>query len=171
MASVVFLRAVNLGGNTLRTKVLADELGLVNVGAAGTFVARGRVSRTTLEASIRRRLPFETAIMICPDDEILGLIRDEPFAKRSPPQGIQRFVSVLEEAPKARPSLPIDRPEGKGWEVRVERIVGRYALSLRKAGLTGRFYPNEVIEKTLGIAATTRGWNTLVTVQKILEGL
>ncbi len=41
MAHVVFLCAVNVGGRVLRPKALAHSLGLVNVGAAGTFVAPG----------------------------------------------------------------------------------------------------------------------------------
>ena len=48
MPSAVFLRGVNVGGHrTFRPSILAKELSkldIVNVGAAGTFVVRARIS-------------------------------------------------------------------------------------------------------------------------------
>ena len=48
MALVVFLRGVNVGGHkTFRPSLVANELSdfdVVNVGAAGTFVVRNRIS-------------------------------------------------------------------------------------------------------------------------------
>lgn len=64
-------------------------------------------------------------------------------------------------APEHVPRLPIERPRGRDWQVKVVRVAGRYALSLwRKRG--SRFlYPNQVVEKELGVTATTRNWNTM----------
>ena len=60
MASVVFFRAVNVGGHQkFQPNLLAKELadfGVVNVGAAGTLVVRQTVSQATLRAEIFRRL-------------------------------------------------------------------------------------------------------------------
>ena len=66
------------------------------------------------------------------------------------------------------PRLPIEQPEGKAWQVRVMTIRGRFAVSLLRK--TGRafVYPNEVVEKRLGMAATTRSWNTIVTLHHLL---
>jgi hypothetical protein len=69
MALVVFLRGVNVGGHrTFRPSLLAKELShldIVNIGAAGTFVVRNRISHATLRAELAKRLPFETAVVIC----------------------------------------------------------------------------------------------------------
>ena len=82
MALVVFLKGVNVGGHrTFRPSVLAKELkrfDVVNVGAAGTFVIRKAVSRVKLRAELMRRLPFETALMICNGSDILRLASDDP---------------------------------------------------------------------------------------------
>src|SRR4029450_4929465 len=52
MASVVFLKGVNVGGHrTFRPSVLAREMadfGVISVGAAGTFVVRKPISRARL---------------------------------------------------------------------------------------------------------------------------
>jgi len=66
VASVVFLRAVNVGTNTCRPALIAKQLGkfgVVNIGAAGTFVVRENVSESTLRAAIAKKLPFKGEIM------------------------------------------------------------------------------------------------------------
>src|SRR5438132_6198938 len=70
MPSVVFLRAVNVGGtNRCQPALIAKQLakfGIVNIGAVGTFVVRENVSESTLRAAIAKKLPFKCEIMICP---------------------------------------------------------------------------------------------------------
>jgi len=167
VATVAFLRAVNLGGKTLRTRQLADELGLVNVAAAGTFVDHDARSATALAAAIRRRLPFETEVITCAGADVLALLEGSPFAA-SPAVDAQRFASFLARAPVGL-GLPVERPEGKDWEVRIVSVIGRCALSLRRPGGARDLYPNAVVEKVLGVPATTRGWATLEAVGKILR--
>lgn len=78
MALVVLLRGVNVGGHrTFRPTTLAEELkhlDAVNIGAAGTFVIRERITRAQLRAELSRRLPFDADVMICEGREarVLG---------------------------------------------------------------------------------------------------
>jgi uncharacterized protein (DUF1697 family) len=64
----------------------------------------------------------------------------------------------------------VDQPKGS-WGVRVIAVEGLFALSLwrRLEGET-MVYPNAVVEKKFGVAATTRSWNTMEAVAAILEG-
>ena len=68
MALVVLLRGVNVGGHkTFRPTTLTKQLkhlDAVNIGAAGTFVIRQRVTRMQLRAELVSRLPFHAEIMI-----------------------------------------------------------------------------------------------------------
>jgi uncharacterized protein (DUF1697 family) len=84
MSSVVFFRAVNVGGHQkFQPGKLAKELeqfGVVNIGAAGTFVVRENVSQTKLRDEILRRLPFKPELMICPAREVRALARGNWFA-------------------------------------------------------------------------------------------
>src|ERR1051325_140915 len=84
MASVVFFRAVNVAGHqTFQPGKLAKELatfGIVNIGAAGTFVVRENVAPTKLREEILRRLPFKPELMICPVKDVLALARGDWFA-------------------------------------------------------------------------------------------
>ena len=70
MAHVVFLRAANVGGkNVFRPAQLAaslKHLDVVNIGAAGTFVVRGKASASAIRREILAKVPFELEIVVCP---------------------------------------------------------------------------------------------------------
>ena len=170
MASVVFFRAVNVGGHqTFKPGLLAKDLarlGVVNIGAAGTFVVRENVSQTKLRAEILRRLPFQPELMICPARDVLALARGNWFEGAPAGKDLGRFLSVLSKVPRVKPPLPIEQPAGPKWEVRVVAICDRFAISVRRLGET---YSNAVVEKHLGLPATTRNWNTVETICKVLE--
>jgi uncharacterized protein (DUF1697 family) len=173
MALVVFLRGANVGGHKkFQPSVLARGLAdfdVVNVGAAGTFVVRGKIGQASLRAAILRRLPFEAELMICPGREIIALSRAEAFRQAPREKGVRRFVSVMEKSPRTRPRLPIEQPADGKWEVKVIRVSGRYAWSLWRRLGQRIIYPNEVVEKGLGVSATTRGWDTILAICGILE--
>ena len=165
MALVVFLRGANVGGHRkFQPAALAKEMahfGVVNIGAAGTFVAKKPVGAAAFRAELARRLPFETEIMVCPASEILALAKDDPFS--DPPAGkdLRRLVTVLAKAPKTLPKLPIRRPEGKSWQVDFFGITGRFAFTFWRPDQKPQIYPNAVVEKVLGVPGTTRSWSAI----------
>ena len=169
MAWVVFLRGVNVGGHkAFRPSVVAKELAnfdVVNVGAAGTFVVRKSISSTALRAELSRKLPFAADVMICKAKDVSDL------GSGSPPAGkeVTWYVSVLAKRPRALPPLPIRQPAGDNWQVEVVAVRGLFAVSRhRRVGKT-LVYPNEVVERHLGVSATTRNWNTVCTICDLLK--
>lgn len=172
MRWVVFLRAANVGKhNRFQPSVLAQELakfGLINVGAVGTFVVCEEVSEVTLRSAILRKLPFKCDVMICPAKEMLDLARQNPLANGDG-KVIEAYVTVMAKRPANLPKLPIYAPSEEKWEVKVVGIVGTAVLSLRQKLKNGHLYPNQIIEKRYGVATTTRNWNTIQKVAKILE--
>src|SRR5207244_1674101 len=107
MPSVVFLRAVNVGGtNRCQPALIAKELArfdVVNIGAVGTFVVRESVSESALRAAIAKKLPFTCEIMICPARDIIKLSSKDPFSRQPSGPNITRFVSVLAKRLRALP--------------------------------------------------------------------
>lgn len=174
MAQVVFLRGVNVGGHKkFQPSVLARELsdlGVVNIGAAGTFVVRGTISQAALRSRIRNLLAFDAEIIVCPARDIVTLLNSEPFLKIEADSGCRPFVTIMANAPRTRHQLPIRQPAGDKWEVSVIGISGRFALSLSRRMGKSILYPNEVVEKQFGVPATTRNWNTIVAIGKALAG-
>lgn len=146
------------------------EIDVTNVGAAGTFVVRGQVSAGSLREEFVRRLPFSADVMICQADEIVELAAREPFGRVPHGEETGQFVSVMAKAPLAHPRLPIEQPSGENWQVKIVEVRGRYALSLRRRTGEGALYPNEIVERSLNTRATTRGWNTITSICKILNG-
>lgn len=173
MSLVVFLRGVNVGGHkAFQPSMLARKLSgldVKSVGAAGTFIVRGKLGERTARAEFLKHLPFDAHIMICTAAKLVDLVCDDPFDDRVLDQDIKRFVSVLERRPRVVPRLPIHVPEGKDWQVAVIAVRGPFVMSLlRRTGRT-LVYPNQVIEKQLGVAATTRSWSTILKVREALE--
>jgi uncharacterized protein (DUF1697 family) len=172
MALVVLLKGVNVGGHrTFRPSVLARDLAdfdVVNVGAAGTFVVRTTVRRTQLRAEIRRRLPFDADVMICSGNDILRVVSGDPFAGQAVGPNIIRFVSVL--AARRRPSCPIPLrlPIGGRWGLKVLACHGRFVFGLYRREMKAIGYLG-YLEKIFGVPVTTRNWNTILAIVRILE--
>src|SRR5215467_3534649 len=172
MALVVFLRGVNVGGHrTFRPSILARELidyDVVNVGAAGTFVVRKPGSRVKFLAELRRKLPFEAEFAFCDSIDLVRLEMENPFGAEPSGPDVVQFVSILSKACRGKASFPITIPEGEEWFVRIigskNRLVfGAYRRHMKTIGYLGR------IDELFGAPATTRSWNTILSVLRILK--
>jgi len=171
VASVVFLRAVNVGGaNRCQPALIAKQLskfGVVNIGAVGTFVVREDVSESALRIAIAKKLPFKCEIMICPARDIMKLASRNPFLEQPSTQNITRFVNVLHKPLRSPPPLPLSLPSDDHWLLKIIAIQGRFVLGLYRRQMKAIGYLGK-IEKLLGTPATTRNWNTIEKVAKIL---
>jgi len=172
MALIIFLRGINVGGHRrFRPSLLAKELGVydvVNVGAAGTLVVRKPGSRATFFAELRRRLPFEAEVAFCDGSDLVRLEMEDPFATEPLRPDVVRFVSILSKAGRGRVCFPIALPEDGAWLVRIigskSRLVfGVYRRQMKTIGYLGQ------IDKLFGAPATTRSWNTILSVLRILK--
>jgi uncharacterized protein (DUF1697 family) len=172
MALVVFLRGVNVGGHRrFRPSILARELSdydVVNVGAAGTFVVRKPGSRAKFRAELLRRLPFKAEIALCDGRDLLRLESENPFEAGSRPD-VVRFVSILSKAGNLRAPVPITLPPDGEWLVRVialknRFVFGEYRRHMKTIGYLGQ------IDKLFSVPATTRNWNTILAIVRILKG-
>jgi uncharacterized protein (DUF1697 family) len=172
MRRVVFLRGVNVGkGNRCQPAAIASQLsrlGVINIGAVGTFVVREDVSESALRAAIAKKLPFKCEIMICPARDIIGLALKDPFARQPSGPNITRFVNVLHKPLRLRPPLPLTLPSHDDWLLRIIAIQGRFVLGLYRRQMKAIGYLGK-IEKMLGVPVTTRNWNTIEKVVKILR--
>src|SRR5262249_71883 len=172
MPSVVFLRAVNVGGaNRCQPALIAKDLakfGIVNIGAVGTFVVRGDVSESVLRAAIARKLPFKCEIMIVSANDIMKLASEDPFAGQPSGENITGLVNVLAKRVGAVPPLPLSLPSDDDWLLKIVAIENRFVLGLYRRQMKAISYLGK-IEKLLGVPATTRNWNTIQKVVKILR--
>lgn len=162
MASVAFLRAVNVGGhNVLRPAALAKELAdldVKNIGAAGTYVVRSGASAAAVRKAILAKLDVAPEIMVRPGRDVLALADADPFAKaRGKP-----MVTVLAEAPRK----PVD-VAAPGLAFIGTR--GAFALTCVLPDAKNGLDVNRVVEKAFATRGTTRGWPTILKVADALR--
>ena len=172
MALIVFLRGINVGGHKrFRPSIFAkglSEYDVVNVGAAGTFVVRKPGSRAKFLAELRKKLPFDLQTVVCDSRDIIRLQKQNPFETKPPHPDIVRFMSILSVSGRPSVDIPFKLPPCGQWLVQViasnKRFVyGVYRRHMKTIGYLGK------IEKLFGVPATTRNWNTILAVVRILK--
>jgi uncharacterized protein (DUF1697 family) len=165
--SVVLLRGVNVGGHrTFRPKALAsrlEHLDVVNIGAAGTFVVRGRASLGRVRAEFARELPFETEIVVCTLREIEGLVARDHFATHRARRDLVPFVSVLARAVDHGVSAPQQFPPGNRWVLRILAIEGRFVVGIYRRQMEAIRELGK-LDRLFGVPVTTRNWNTFTAI-------
>ena len=152
--------------------MLARELrdyDVVNIGAAGTFVVRnpGR-SHAAFRARLLRALPAETEVMLCDGRDLLRLETENPFGAEPPSSEVVRFVSVLSAAGAIRAALPVSFPPEGEWLVRVVASNGRFVFGMYRRHMKTIAYLGK-IDALFGARATTRNWNTIMAIVRILK--
>ena len=172
MALVVFLRGVNVGGHRrFRPSILASELrayDTVNIGAAGTFVVRKPGARAKFRAALLAKLPFETEAVLCDGRDLVRLESEDPFAGEPSRPDIVRFVSILSKAGRSPVEIPFKLPPDGEWLVRViaskgQFVFGMYRRHMKTIACLGQ------LDRLFGASATTRNWNTILAVLRILK--
>jgi uncharacterized protein (DUF1697 family) len=172
VALVVFLRGVNVGGHrTFRPTELARQLrhlGAVNIGAAGTFVIRSQVTQARARAEVARRLPFDAGIIVCQGRDIARLISNDHFAGQPVRPDIVRFVTVLSERARLSPPPPLSLPASGQWQVKIlarqdRFVIGVYRRHMKAIGHLG------ALDRLYGVAVTTRNWNTIAAIARVLR--
>ncbi len=171
---IAFLRAINVGGHTVKMDTLRqlfESLGLANV---ETFIASGNVIFETktgntkalekkIETCLREALGYEVSTFIRTDAEVAEIAKYKPFPQSQLDAAGALNIGFLadpldDSAKKKLMSLrtDIDEFHVHGWEV--------YWLCKKKQSESK--ISNVAIEKALGGKSTLRGVNT---VKKLAE--
>jgi uncharacterized protein (DUF1697 family) len=142
---------------------------VVNVGAAGTFVVRKPGSRAQFRTALLRKLPFETEVVLCDGRDLLRLETENPFTAEPSPSDAVRFVSILSKAGGVRAPLPVTFPSDEAWLVRVFASDRQFVFGMYRRHMKTIKYLAQ-IDKLYGVPATTRNWNTIIAIIRILKG-
>ena len=126
-------------------------------------------SRAKFHAELLRKLPFEAEVVICDGRDLIRLEKENPFGNEQSDPDIIRFVSILSRPGRGPADIPFAIPPGGEWFVRViasknRFVVGMYRRHMKTIGYLGQ------IDKLFGVPATTRNWNTILAVVRILKG-
>ena len=173
---VAFLRAVNVAGHAIvKMADLKDAFERAGCKDVKTFVQSGNV---VFESSVKgapamfRRLPVtlrdllgvEPTILFRTIGELDRLVKADPFTGFDVPPDAKRYVTFLSRPPERVARLPLVSPKEALEAVTIQDLDVFIVSRRKKNGFYG--FPNNFVEKELGVAATTRNWST---VAKIVE--
>jgi uncharacterized protein (DUF1697 family) len=171
-AQIALLRAVNVGGRSLKMADLAAFMRDLGFDDARTLLQSGNLVFSSgeggealeqrLEAEIEKRLGLKTDVIVRGAHEWAALIDHNPFPEEAESDPAHRVAAPLKAKPAAgaRESL---RAAIVGRE-RVE-IIGRDAYLVYPDGIGSSKLTLAIIEKKLGVRTTARNWNTVLKLQ------
>ena len=158
---VALLRKVNVGGqNLIKMDALRqafESAGLKNV---RTFQQAGNVvfeSSTKNPASKIKKLNTDFKAIILTVDELAQITKRDPFKRVE--GDVMLCVVFLFDKPVTVPKLPLKSTTEKLELIAVKDRAAFVVARRKKSGWFG--FPNNFVEKELGVTATTRQWSTL----------
>ena len=176
---VAFLRAINVGGHAIvNMSDLRDAFTAAGCQGVRTYINSGNVifeapekNAAAVSQKVRVRLRelfgHEPGILFRTVREVEGIVRGAPFKALEAEPGIKLYVVFLSQRPRSRPQFPVvSLPEA--LEAFAMKNLDVFVVSRRrKNGFYG--FPNNFIEKQLGVQATTRNWSTVLKIVALVR--
>ena len=167
--AAAFLRAINVGGHTVRMEELRRIFTVLGLSRVETFIASGNVvfdttSRNlrTLERTIARTLKdelgYDVATFIRTMDELSRIAAYEPFGGNA--IGRASTFGVAFTAAELAPAA-VTRLMALATDVDRFHVHGAHVYWLSMLKQSESTFSNLVFERTVGQPATFRGMNTI----------
>jgi uncharacterized protein (DUF1697 family) len=126
------------------------------------------MTQAQARAEVARKHPLAGEIVVCQGRDIARLISKNPFAGQPARRGVVRFVSVLSQRPRLTPSTPMQFPPSGQWLMKIVTrrsrfVIGMYRRHMKVIGFLG------ALDRLYGVSMTTRNWNTIVAIAKVLR--
>jgi uncharacterized protein (DUF1697 family) len=165
---IAFLRAVNVGGRTVkmdRLREIFESLGLTEVEtfiASGNVIFRSRSAKPAalekkIEAQLRKSLGFDVSTLIRSTSELSGIVGLDAFPGAVKPTS-SLYVGILKSAPDEGVRQRVLAFRTPTDEFRVE---GREIYWLCHTQSMDSIVSGGRLEKSVGMAATFRNVTTL----------
>jgi uncharacterized protein (DUF1697 family) len=169
-----FLRAINVGGHTVKMDHLRQLFESLGFSGVETFIASGnvifdakltepRILETKIEAGLKEPLGYEVATFIRTGAELADIAAYKPFKQSAMDTAAALNIALLAEGidDSSVRMLMALRSDIDDFHVHQREV---YWLCLKKQSEST--FSNAVLERTLGRPSTLRGVNTI---RKIAE--
>lgn len=166
---VAFLRAINVGGHTVKMELLRQQFETLGFSGVETFIASGNVvfeavseDDKDLEMKIEHELceafGYKVATFVRTVAELVDIANYQPFRQSDLDQAAAFNVAFLT-------SVPSDESQQRLMALRTDidnfSVHGREIYWLCRKKQSESTFSNAVLEKTLGRPSTLRGVNTI----------
>jgi uncharacterized protein (DUF1697 family) len=161
-----FLRAINVGGHTVKMdslRILFEECGCSQV---ETFIASGNVIFESsevdqaaltrrIEAHLLQKLGYAVAVFLRTSDEMMGIVGRQVF---SAPEKATIYIAFLSLPPDEKASERLSAFNSTDNQF---QIYGREVYWLCRTRFSDSVFSGALLEKTMGFQATIRNSTTL----------
>jgi uncharacterized protein (DUF1697 family) len=167
--SIALLRGINVNGhNLIKMTDLKRMFAAMGFARVQTYIQSGNVLFESAEdaAVLQRRIEAEiqavfglsVPVVVRTTAELERVISDCPFPPHELRAGESLYVALLAAAPA---QAGIDRLLAYPSDTDELRIAGREVYLLLRQGAHKTRFTNNFLEQKLGVAATTRNWQTI----------
>lgn len=172
---IAFLRAINVGGHTVKMEKLKKLFEALGVSKVETFIASGNVifnsnSKNTqglegkIEEHLKKSLGYEVSTFIRSTSELTEIARYKPFPESDIAKSHALYVGFLQAPVSAETKKKFLAAESKIDRFQFHGRELYWLLSARSIKETK--FSGPLLEKTLGMPTTLRNVNT---VKKLAE--
>lgn len=176
---VAFLRGINVGGNTMiKMEELKRTFEALGCKDSKTVLASGNVIFTTsqidavvltkkIEESLKKTFGFVITVILRTGAEMQTLIAANPFKNSTITPLTRLYVTFLSESHKSTIKTPYASPQKYFTILRITNTdVCSVVTLMPQLGTTDIM---KTLEKEFGKRITTRSWNTILKIGKVLE--
>ena len=168
---VAFLRAINVGGHTVKMDILRQLFEALDLSNVETFIASGNVifqtsatakTAATLERKIEKHLEqalgYPVATFLRSVTELASIAQYKPFSDAEIESGAMLYVAFVAQQPSAavQAKLMAMRNEADDFHFHQREIYWLCRKNFHESKFSGG-----LLEKTLGVQATVRNSTTV----------
>lgn len=169
---ICFLRGVNVGGSkVIKMELLKKIFESFKFKNVFTFIQSGNIIFETpgkdikkitsvIEAGLMKALSFPVEAFLRGKDELISIIKENPFKSVTTDKFVKIYISFLNEIPaedkiKSLESLSYD---AEIFKVKKKEV---YVLVYKQKITGNAVYSNNFMERKLAVKGTSRDWNTI----------
>lgn len=180
MRYVALLRAINVSGQKIikmeDLRKMMEMPGLKNI---STFIQSGNVLfdsaekdteklRLKIEKKLAKDLGYSVEVFVRSAGEMAAIVKANPFAKTTSAHKTATYISFLSGAPSKEQVKDI---EALSFDMEQYRVTGRELYCWMIKDIERKeIFSNKLMEKKLGVTATTRNITSVVKLVGLLEG-
>jgi uncharacterized protein (DUF1697 family) len=172
---VTLLRGVNVGGSKkLKMSELSELYSSLGLEDVRTYIQSGNVVFSTsqrntsglvkrIQNELKDHLGSEVTVFIRTPDELGKIVAENPFLEKD---RTRLHVTFLYGTPEEAPMAKLNTARSNGEEF---SILGREVFLFLPNGMGRTKLSNSFFEKVLRVPATTRNWNTVISLLEMAK--
>ena len=165
--TIAFLRAVNVGGRTVKMDELRRVFESLGFASVETFIASGNVIfeagktqnlKAKIESALQTSFGFDVPVFLRTSAELVAVANYKSFTSAQLAKAAALNIAFLDSTPTAS---AIEKLMSLRTEIDDFHVHGREVYWLCRKKQSDSKFSNAVLEKALGQVSTMRGANTI----------